>query len=213
LHDKHPNKAEKYEGLDPLSTVIINCDKKSLPFPYKGKWEKGKNLFYTSTASDINTLLQKINAGTNIKRVVIDTVNSLMVDYEMINIKVPGYNKWTDLALQVYELITTCNEALREDLVVYLIAHATLYTDIDGNESKCIVTNGKKLEKIRLESKLPIVLYASVERTGNSDEYYFETVANRSTAKSPLGIFEDDKIPNSLALVDAKIREYYEIPV
>ena len=70
----------------------------------------------------------------------------------------------------------------------------------------------RKLEKIKLESKLPVVLFTTVERGSQGDnKYYFETQQNRSTGKSPLGMFPDFLIPNSLALVDARIREYYGI--
>ena len=88
-----------------------------------------------------------------------------------------------------------------------------MYTDVDGNESKCLVTNGKKLEKIKIESKLPIVLFTKVERNidNTTNKYYFETQANRSTGKSPLGMFPDLLIPNSLKLVDSEIRKYYQL--
>jgi hypothetical protein len=213
LRDDNPNKADKYEGIDPLSTVIIASDRKALPFPCKGYWEKNKNLFRTSDTKTIMQLFEKINAGTNIKRVIIDTVGGVMLDHEMVNMKTPGYNKWTDLAMQIYELITYCNDSLREDIVVYLMAHVATFDDIDGITSRRIATNGRKLEKIFLESKLPIVLYATVEQVGSNNEYFFETTANRSTAKTPLGMFNENKIPNSLSLVDTRIREYYEIPV
>lgn len=111
----------------------------------------------------------------------------------------------------IYELITVAN-GLRDNLVIYLLGHVTLYTDVDGNESKCLVTNGRKLEKIKLETKLPVVLFGSIERGVNgNNKYYFETQSNRSTAKTPLGMFDEFKIPNSLKLVDNKVREYYEI--
>lgn len=70
----------------------------------------------------------------------------------------------------------------------------------------------KKLEKIKLESKLPVVLYTHMERGLQGDnEYKFETQACRSTGKSPIGMFDSFLIPNSLTLVDSKIREYYGI--
>ena len=70
----------------------------------------------------------------------------------------------------------------------------------------------KKLEKIKLESKLPIVLFGSVEKGLQGDNnYFFETQANRSTGKTPLGMFNDFKIANSLKLVDDTIRNYYQI--
>ena len=217
-----PNKAEVYEGMNPDTTVIINSDRKRLPFPSKD-WKEGVNLFTISNIASIMGkgvetkepkdfgLLQKINAGTKIKAVAIDTINGIMVDKEMLESKKLTFDKWMDLAKDVYELITVCN-GLRDDLVIYLMGHVTLYTDVDGNESKCLVTNGRKLEKIKLESKLPVVLFGSVERGMNGDnKYYFETQSSRSTGKTPIGMFNEFKIPNSLKLVDDKIREYYGI--
>jgi len=70
----------------------------------------------------------------------------------------------------------------------------------------------RKLEKIKLESKLPIVLFGGVERQSEGkNKYYFETQASRSTAKSPIGMFSEFTIPNSLNLVDTRIREFYKI--
>lgn len=129
----------------------------------------------------------------------------------MLESKKLSYDKWADLAKDIYGIISVAN-GLRKDLIIYFIGHVTLYTDIDGNESKCLVTNGRKLEKIKLESKLPIVLFSGVERKSEgNNEYYFETQANRSTSKSPIGMFSDFKIPNSLSLVDERIRDYYKL--
>ena len=199
-----------YNGMNPATTVIINSDRKKLPFK-SSEWIEGKNLFTNSNSDYILELLKKIGAGTTIKSVVIDTINGIMVDKEMLESKKLTFDKWMDLAKDIYEVISVANN-LRDDLIVYFMGHVTLYTDVDGNESKCLVTNGRKLEKIKLESKLPIVLFGSVERGMNGDnKYYFETQSNRSTAKTPLGMFKEFKIPNSLKLVDDTIREYYGI--
>ena len=211
-----------YQGMNPETTVIINADKKRLPFPSKD-WVEGQNVFTTSNVQTIlgrgveakspadYGLLQKIGAGTKIKAVIIDTINGILVDKEMLESKKLTFDKWADLAKDIYEIISVAN-GLRDDLIVYFTGHVALFTDVDGNESKCLVTNGKKLEKIRLESKLPIVLFGYVNRGMDGDNtYHFETQSNRSTGKSPLGMFSEFKIPNSLSLVDSKIRAYYNI--
>ena len=199
---------EDYQGMNPETTVIINSDTKKLPFK-SDSWVEGVNLFTTSDTYKIKTLLEKIGAGTKIKSVVIDTINGIMVDKEMLDSKKSSFDKWADLAKNIYELITVAN-GIREDLIVYFTGHVTIYTDVDGNESKCLITNGRKLEKIKLESKLPIVLFGNVERGINGEnKYWFETQANRSTAKTPMGMFSSFKIPNSLKLVDDTIRQYY----
>lgn len=199
-----------YQGMNPETTVVFNSDRKRLPFKLNG-WIEGTNVFTTSNTEKIKEILQKINAGTKIKAVFIDTINGVMVDKEMLESKKLTFDKWADFAKEIYELISICN-GMREDLIIYFTGHVTLFTDVDGNESKCLITNGRKLEKIKLESKLPIVLFGAVDRGANgNNKYYFETQANRSTAKTPLGMFSDFKIPNSLSLVDKTIREYYEI--
>lgn len=223
LPEGHSNKATNYEGLNPETTLVLNSDRKRLPFPTQN-W---KNIQNVSNITDImgegiggldkdnkplNSKLGwlgKANASAKIKSIVIDTINGIMVDAEMLESKKLTFDKWMDLAKNIYELITVCN-ALRDDLIIYFTGHTTIYTDVDGNESKCLVTNGRKLEKIRLESKLPIVLHTYVDKGQDGEnKYYFETQKNRSTGKTPLGMFADFKIPNSLALVDDTIRKYY----
>lgn len=199
-----------YKGMNPETTVIINSDKKRLPFK-AASWVEGSNVFTTSDIEKIKSILVGINKGVKIKSVIIDTINGIMVDKEMLESKKLTFDKWADLAKDVYEIISLAN-SLRDDLIVYFMGHVTLYTDVDGNESKCLITNGRKLEKIKLESKLPIVLFGSVEKGSNgNNKYWFETQSNRSTGKTPLGMFKEFKIPNSLSLVDETIRQYYEI--
>ena len=83
---------------------------------------------------------------------------------------------------------------------------------VDDLGTRKLVTNGRKLEKICLESKLPIVLFTNVENAGKGkNKYYFETGKYESTGKTPIGMFDEFLIPNSLKLVDDKIREYYNL--
>ena len=52
----------------------------------------------------------------------------------------------------------------------------------------------------------------TVEDDGDGEpRFFFETKMNRSTAKTPLGMFNEFRIPNSLALVDKAIRDYHKI--
>lgn len=202
---------ENYHGMSPESTIVINSDRKGLPFPRpeQNGWVEGKRIFTVSDVPSIKAILLKANTSDKIKAIYIDTINGIMLDKEMNDIKKKNYDKWTDLAQEVYDLISFCNTELRNDIIVYFSGHITLYTDTDGNESKCLVTNGRKLEKIRLETKLPVVLYGHVEKgSDGKHSYKFETQANRSTGKSPLGMFDTFLIPNSLKLVDDTIRKY-----
>lgn len=200
-----------YQGMDFDTTIYFNCDKKKIPFK-TDKLVKGVNYFESSDSTLIlNTIKAVSEKGPKYKAIIIDTINAIMIDKEMLESSKLTYDKWADLAKEIYSIISVAN-GLREDLVIYLLGHVTLYTDVDGNESKCLVTNGRKLEKIKLESKLPIVIFGGVEKdSSGNNKHYFETQANRSTAKTPIGMFKDFNIPNSLKLVDTTIREYYGI--
>jgi len=200
----------EYQGMDPECTIIINSDKKYLPFG--GEWIKGKNVFWEDDVETIKKILLAASKSDKIRSIYIDTINGIMLAKEMRDIRRGGYDKWTDLAQQIFDLIYFCNDEVAENKIVYLSGHVGMYTDSDGNESKGLLTNGRKLEKIKIETKLPIVLFSKVVTTAEGNrEYKFETQANRSSAKSPIGMFDEVLIPNSLKFVDEQIRKYYNL--
>lgn len=87
-----------------------------------------------------------------------------------------------------------------------------LQTQPDGSEKTVFSVSGKKLTKTQPEGFYPIVLMTRVEYGDDgNNKYYFQTKANHSSAKSPLGMFDKFEIPNSLKLVDNNIRKYYNI--
>ena len=87
-----------------------------------------------------------------------------------------------------------------------------LQTQQDGTEKMVFSVIGKKLTKTQPEGFYPIVLMTRVEYGDNgANKYYFQTKANHSSAKTPLGLFDDFEIPNSLKLVDTRVREYYQM--
>jgi hypothetical protein len=204
---------KKYQGMDPATTVIINCDEKVMAFPAKEiGWETGKNLFNSThadpfVADRVEKFLDAINKGTQIKAVVIDTINGSLNANEMLAIRKMTHDQWYDNAKDWFRVLSKCN-SMREDLVIYIMGHVVL------NElgEKVLVTSGKKLEKIHLESKATIVLHTNVEGGFDGDNTFsFETKKNKSSSKSPIGMFSSFLIPNSLKLVDDTIRKYYNI--
>lgn len=117
--------------------------------------------------------------------------------------KEKGYDKWQDLAQSIYDLIDyalTC----RSDLNIIFLAHTQTEHDDNGYMFTRIKTSGRKLDKICLESKFPVVLLAKVV----DGKHVFETHANFSTAKTPLGAFEDNEIENDIQKVLDVLKEY-----
>ena len=84
------------------------------------------------------------------------------------------------------------------------IAHTQTEMDDSGYMFTHIKTSGRKLDKIVLESKMTTVLLAKCV----NGKYVFETQSNRSTAKSPLGLFEDREIENDFVLVQKALADF-----
>lgn len=199
-------KTTALRNLPPAETCYIDADGKGL------SWKGWKNSFsaeqknYLKTNDPINVLqcMNYVNKHQqHIKYIVIDTLNSIMVADEMRRQKEKGYDKWADLAQSVYTIVTHSNE-LRDDLTVILLAHIQTDTEDDGYRFIHLKTNGKKLNKICLESFMTTVLLA--RKSG--EKYILETTANHSSAKSPMGAFTNNEIDNDIMPVLEALKEY-----
>ena len=204
-------KTTAMRNLPPTETFYIDCDKKGLN--WKG-WRKqysvdNKNYFATDSFSTCKTLMDKVDKSENfrnIKYLVIDTINGMMVAEEMRILAMQGGDKrsaWTDLASNGWDII---NKALtlREDLTVIILCHSETISDDNGIVKTRIKTNGRKLEKLVLESKMTTVVWA-VRQDG---KYKFILSADGSTCKVPLNAFSVDEIDNDIMIVIKALEDY-----
>lgn len=201
-------KTTSCRNLDPSTTYYIDCDKKGLSWKgWKQQYNKeSKNYSKTDDQKTVLKLLHAINSSetaSHIKTVVVDTINGIMVADEMRRSKEKGYDKWLDLACAIYDIVDFAL-TMRDDLTVLFVAHTQTDHDDNGYMFTRIKTSGKKLDKITLESKFPVVLLAKVI----DGKYVFETKANYSTAKTPLGAFESNYIDNDIREVLKVLEEF-----
>lgn len=194
-------KTTSMRTLDPKSTFYIDCDSKGLA--WKGWREQysveNKNFCSDRSLPKINALLKNIDQNApHIKTIVIDTLNTCMVDKEIKEMgNKDGFSKWIDLAQYVWNICETA-ATLRDDLTIIIVMHSETVRDDLGYSFTRIKTNGRKLEKVVLESLFTVVLLAKCKEDGS---YVFETKAKQSTAKAPMGAFEKDEIPNDMQAV------------
>lgn len=201
-------KTTSMRELDPATTFYIDCDKKGLSWKgWRNQYSFEKhNYMATDSISTVQQLLGKISSQDNMKHikvVVIDTLNGLMVADEVHRMKEKGYDKWVDMAQCVWELLDSLY-SFREDLTIIVLCHSQTQKEDDGYTFTRIKTSGKKLDKLNVESKLTTVLHAVVK----DGKYVFLTHANNSTAKTPLGAFQEDEIPNNIVDVIKALEEY-----
>ena len=183
--------------MDPQHTGIFLVEKPRLcfrePFPYVLKHATyGKIL--------------KSLSEPKMKSYVIDDSQYLMVNEFFDRAREVGYQKFTDLALNFRNLIHYIINQTPDDVIVFLLHH----TELDQNGAVKAKTIGRMLdEKLTVEGLFDIVLRTEIDQDG----HWFRTQSDGfDTVKSPEGMF-DLKIPNDLALVDQKIREYYGLEV
>lgn len=205
-------KTTAMRNLDPTTTFYVDCDKKGLNF--KGWREKynteKKNYVATDSFSIVKGMLDRVNTEEqfqHIKTIVIDTLNGMMVAEEMRILTTQGGDKrsmWTDLAANGWDII---NKALtlRDDLTVLILCHSETVSDDNGIVKTRIKTNGRKLEKLVLESKMTTVIWA----VRKDDKYKLILSADNVTCKAPLGAFDTDTLEdNDIVPVLKALEEY-----
>lgn len=204
-------KTTSMRNLDPACTFYIDCDKKGLN--WKG-WRQqynvdAKNYWSSDSFTVVSGLLRKIDKQEDLKHhkhIVIDTINALMVAEEMRILAMQSGDKrsaWSDLAQNGWALINLCLE-LRDDLTVIILCHSETISDDNGIVRTRIKTNGRKLEKLVLESKMTTVVWA-VRQDG---KYKYILSADGSTCKVPLGAFQTDECDNDIMIVIKALEDY-----
>lgn len=213
-------KTTAMRNLDPTTTFYIDADKKGMNWKgWRDQYVQGKNYIKTDVPITVIDALYWLNGqkevadnkgrlrvveaddkrGLAYKTVVVDTLNSVMVGEEMRNINVSGYGKWSDLAQYVFNIVDI-TLGFRDDLTVIFICHSETVTDENTGERLIrIRTNGRKLEKIVLESKFTTVLYCK-------NHVLYSTFPG-STAKAPMGALKEE-LENDIVPIIEALEEY-----
>lgn len=197
LGESGTGKSASLRNFNPDELGVINVNGKPLPFRAR-KFEVRNTDSYPAIRQYLKT--------TDKKSIVIDDAQYLMANEFMRRAREKGYDRFTEIGQNFWNLIRFCADELPDDMIVNFLQHVE--TGMDGKTTKA-KTIGKMLdEKITLEGMFTVVLRTLV----NDDGYWFSTQNNGAdTVKSPVGMFEDVLIPNDLKLVDTAIREYYEL--
>lgn len=187
-------KSASLRNFDPKEIGIFNVASK--PLPFRSKME------YILNEPTYGQIMKSLE-DNKLKCYVIDDSQYLMAFEEFDKVKVAGYGKFTEIALNFYNLLQCAIKRTSPDTVVYFLHH----TERDDEGHIKAKTVGKMIDsKLTLEGLFSLVLLTGTD--GN--EYWFETQTDGySTAKSPIGLFPDKRILNDLKYVDTQIREYW----
>lgn len=180
----------KSRAIKNLDCGIVKVIEKELPF---------KNNIKTITTSDYLKITQVLIASKK-NSIVIDDAGYLLTDEFMRRATEKGYDKFTELANNFYNLVQFITLKLPREKIVYLNMHE------DENEITGQVkpkTIGKLLdEKVCVEGMFTIVIRCV-------DHKFYTN--NSGCAKSPEEMFATEEIDNDLNTVDKAIRDYYNL--
>jgi len=211
-------KSTSVEPLNAKETVIIGIIDKPLPFRgwkqnYQTGIQEGGNFLVSHDSEQIVKVLKYISENRpEVKQIVIDDFQYIMSTEFMNRANEQGWQKFTDIAKHVWDVINAA-KSLREDLKVVFLSHDEIITE-NFQPKRKIKTIGKLLDdKVTLEGLFTVVLFTDVQKNKekNGLEYTFITQNDgTTTAKSPRGMFATLNIPNDLAKVIDTINTYYE---
>lgn len=189
-------KSASMRNCDKDKFALVNVAKK--PLPFRGNFTER---YDGDSYQEAVNFMKKCKA----KSIVIDDAQYLMGNEFMRRVTERGYDKFSEMAQNMWKLLNFINQELPADKIVYLLGH--IERDQDGNEK--FKTMGKLIDQcINVEGTCTIVLKTHVA----DGQYSFLTQnSGHDTVKSPIGMFPSFAIDNDLNYVDEKIRNYYSI--
>ncbi len=194
-------KTTSLRNFDKDEILYVNVEKKALPF-------RG-NFTYHMASENPQTIIEQLRRlGKDIpcKTAVIDDITYIMVNNFMRRHRDMKGNKQFDLYNDIGDFIWSIFEAVRalpNDIIVYIVMHE----ETNDYGTTKIRTIGSLLDnKVVPEGIVTICLRAMTTKNGHT----FKTITDGSDiTKTPMGMFDEEEIPNDLKEVDKVIREYY----
>lgn len=173
------------------------------PLPFRGK--------INGWSTDNYDLVKKMLTQSKAHNIVIDDAGYLITNTFMHghstlgagNAQFQFYNKLAD---QFWNLVQFIINDLPAEKIVYVMMHED-QDDFGNIKPKTI---GKLLDqKVCIEGMFTIVLRAVSDSQGHA---FITQAEDMAVSKSPMGMFESERIDNDLLMVEKAIRDYYEIP-
>jgi adenosyl cobinamide kinase/adenosyl cobinamide phosphate guanylyltransferase len=213
-------KSTSVENLDSKVTFVIKTTDKPMPF-------RGSNRKYKSATSDnpkgnmmalksedparryseLCSIIKAVDEKRDdIKTLIIDDFQYLMVDEYMSRSQEKGFDKFAQMANNMWCLLDKICRC-RESLTIIILCH----NDIGDDGISTMQTMGKMLRNtVKPEGKFTVILHTYVHDGKYKFLTQYRTVGGKDLqAKSPRGMFDEDFIDNDLGLVVKQMNDYY----
>lgn len=198
-------KSSTFRNLDPKKTVIVNTERKPLPFQ---EFNKFKNV-NISKYKDFVQLMSELSKKTEYEIVVIDSFTSLTEIIEKYcNSVYSGFEQWK----QYNEAIQNALWSIKDLPQQVFITGIPEYTETSPGEQKGYIrVKGKEHKYGGTEKEFAIVLWTKMieDEEGEIEDFQLSyKPSKRNTAKAPNGMFEGE-LPNDARIVMEAIDKFY----
>jgi hypothetical protein len=168
------------------------------PLPFKSDIPQ----LHAKSYADLMVAIQNSKAPI----IVIDDFNYFMTFEEFSKASIKGYDKFTEMAVNVVNVIEAITTK-ESDQRFYILAHTESSSDKSSDFGQLkLKTTGKMVS----DKFVPEGLTNQVIETAVIDkEFVFKVKTDGTGIKTPMGMFDTDTIPNDLRVLDEKIKAFY----
>lgn len=203
-------KSTSLRNLDPKTTYVLDLERKGFPFPKANKF----NIVPVDNAKAFNKILNQVLKEDNCETVVIESFTKYVEQVHTLAFNsFKGYDIWSFYNRTIGSTL----DAVKNDkatVIFTAVDDIVKIPQITGGETshRRIKVQGKVHEGA-IEKEFLMVLFTEVRKNEKTDEmeYFFQTNTDGVTsAKTPMGMFDEQLIPNDIVKVLDKAGEYYK---
>jgi hypothetical protein len=199
-------KSTAWRNMPIDSTLLINAERKTLPFPHHKKVHQ----LWPETTKEIFEALSdpKYLNSTKLKYIGLDSFSAftdmLMAEARILRTGYDVFNYYNENIAKLFKLVKAMTKAGKH--VIFTCHDEVLMNDSDT--VKRIKVKGKEWEGM-VEKEFDVVLYATVRVEANAEpKHLFKTRTDgKIPAKAPMGYLDpemDNDLFAALELIDAK---------
>ncbi len=199
-------KSASLRNFKKSEVLVFSLHKTRLPFKTDINVKCLTNMAYSERYDYIKQNIYKYQ--NKVKVFVIDDSDYLMFFEQQQRAKEGGYAKYNEIAGHMIDLKNFI-QTLNDDVIVYFLSHVEI--DANTGESRAI-TAGKLIDTQlgTFEALFENVLFTKIV---DGNHVFVTNSDGTTTAKTSMGMFEEQEIDNDLKKVDEVIREYYGLGV
>jgi|TARA_R110000822_G_scaffold43327_5_gene117063 hypothetical protein len=202
-------KSTSLRNLDPKTTYILDLERKGFPFRNANRF----NIVPVENANAFPRMLAQVLKEDNCETIVVESFTKYV---EQVNTLATNSFKGYDIWSFYNRTIRNMLDSIKNDkatIIFTAVDDIVKIPQITGGESshRRVKVQGKVHEGA-VEKEFLMVLFTEVRKNEKTEEmeYFFQTNTDGVTsAKTPMGMFDTQLIPNDIVEVLKKAEEYY----